>query len=199
VAPAGGQPSAELGTPLTIRGHHLAGDDVSLRFTHPHSDDPFSLADAITENTAEKIVVVLSDPDEPAPDIEKWPGPPGLYTVATLVNADGEQHTTNEAPFTLAPKITAVDASRTGDDVDVSVTFSPAVLKEQRVSLLFGDREVRPERSGDGPHSSLDVRVPNVADGDYLLRLRVDGVDSLLIDRTTTPPTFRASQKVTIP
>jgi len=31
------------------------------------------------------------------------------------------------------------------------------------------------------------------------VRLRVDGMDSLLIDRSVQPPKFKASQKVTIP
>jgi hypothetical protein len=31
------------------------------------------------------------------------------------------------------------------------------------------------------------------------VRLRVDGVDSLLVDRSTDPPTFDASQSVTVP
>lgn len=201
VEPADDQPSAELGTALTIRGYHLTGDDVSLRFRHPHMDAPFSITDAITDNTAEKIVVTLSDPDDPEPGIEVWAGPPGVYTVAALITKDGKQRATNEAPFGLAPKITNVDASRAGDDdVEVSVTFSPAALLKQRVSLLFGDREVHPERSGSGPHDSLeDVSVPDVADGDYFVRLRIDGVDSLLIDRTTPEPTFKESQKVTIP
>jgi hypothetical protein len=38
--------------------------------------------------------------------------------------------------------------------------------------------------------------------GEYLVRLRVDGVDLPIVDRTVTtpptPPTFHASQKVTI-
>jgi hypothetical protein len=41
--------------------------------------------------------------------------------------------------------------------------------------------------------------MTGVEDGDYYLRLRVDGADSLLIDASVKPPVFKASNKVTLP
>jgi hypothetical protein len=34
--------------------------------------------------------------------------------------------------------------------------------------------------------------------GDYWTRLRVDGIDSMLVDRSKTPPVFDPTQKVTV-
>jgi hypothetical protein len=86
----------------------------------------------------------------------------------------------------------------------------PQVRDDQSVVLLFGDREVKP-RSVTTPANptpppptdptaatALDFQVDDVLPGEYWLRLRVDGVDSLLVDRTVTPPVFDPSQKVTI-
>ena len=38
-----------------------------------------------------------------------------------------------------------------------------------------------------------------VAPGPYWLRLRVDGADSLLLDRSGSVPVFDAAQRVTVP
>jgi hypothetical protein len=50
---------------------------------------------------------------------------------------------------------------------------------------------------------SDDLRFPVSADqapspADIYVRLRVDGVDSLVVDYTKTPPAFDAAQKVTL-
>ena len=81
------------------------------------------------------------------------------------------------------------------------------MLQEQRVTLLFGDREVpfafsAPPNPLTDPISvqdlSFDLGVLP-AKKIFSVRLRVDGVDSLLVDRTVTPPKFDPSQQVTIP
>jgi hypothetical protein len=40
---------------------------------------------------------------------------------------------------------------------------------------------------------------PSLATGNQWLRLRIDGVDSLLINRAVTPPEFDSSQQMVIP
>jgi hypothetical protein len=40
--------------------------------------------------------------------------------------------------------------------------------------------------------------VPGAPAGEHWLRLRVDGVDSVLVDRSVTPPVYDDTQKVTI-
>ena len=51
----------------------------------------------------------------------------------------------------------------------------------------------------DDATDTLQFSHDSLADGDYWVRLRVDGVDSVLVDRSTTPPTFVADQTVTVP
>jgi hypothetical protein len=45
---------------------------------------------------------------------------------------------------------------------------------------------------------ALTFIVTGAVPGDFWIRLRVDGVDSQLVNYATTPPTFDATQKVTI-
>jgi hypothetical protein len=108
---------------------------------------------------------------------------------------------TNQLPFSLAPAITSplpLNAARDGNgNARIRLTCTPQVRPDQRASLLLGDREVLA-----APHpnltDTLDFVVTAAAPGEYWLRLRVDGVDSVLVDRSVTPPRFDPTQKVTI-
>jgi hypothetical protein len=63
--------------------------------------------------------------------------------------------------------------------------------------LLLGDREIAAEPH-DAPTDTLTFVVRAAAPGTYPARLRVDGVDSILIDYTASPPAFRQTEQVTI-
>ena len=49
-----------------------------------------------------------------------------------------------------------------------------------------------------GPTAQLSFVVPDAAPGEFLTRLRVDGVESRLINRDVTPPVFDDTRKVTV-
>jgi hypothetical protein len=145
--------------------------------------------------------------------------PAGFYRLSILVMPNGkpdETRTTNEFPLLLAPRITAIGGqalplppqpllslARTnvqGDlgDVTVNLTCDPEVLPDQPVALALGDREILAE-----PHpvqtGALSFIVKRIRAGDYRLRLRVDGMESLLIDRSDKQQAkFDDSQQVTI-
>jgi hypothetical protein len=200
VHPPNQQPSARLGDPpdvpsdvLTLSGHHLEGDSVVVRFTNPRLAAPIQVA-PLAGGTATEITVQL--PDDPA----NWPA--GFYTLAAVVSKAGEpDRTTNELPFALAPRILDITpnpaARDPSGDVTLTLTCSPQVRPEQRAALLLGDREILAQ-----PHpaqtDTLTFLVTNAPTGEHFVRLRVDGVDSLLVDRTVTPPVFDETQKVTI-
>jgi hypothetical protein len=68
--------------------------------------------------------------------------------------------------------------------------------------LLFGDREVPATNITTPPdptaETTLTFDVTDAEAGEYVLRLRVDGVDSIPVDFSTAPPQFDPSQIVTI-
>ncbi len=81
----------------------------------------------------------------------------------------------------------------------------------QQVGFLLGGRELLPlseflpsvtttssDPSPDQKTNSLVFDITGIAAGDYWVRLRVDGVDSLLVNRTVTPPVFYSTQKLTV-
>jgi hypothetical protein len=44
----------------------------------------------------------------------------------------------------------------------------------------------------------LNFEMRNVEAGDYYIRLRIEGADSLLINNTVTPRVFKPAHKITL-
>src|SRR5262249_2098612 len=140
-----------------------------------------------------------------ATDPATWPA--GLYTVAVVVSRGDKLWTSNEMPLSLAPRIVQIDPNPAPRDatqtVTLKVTCSPEVQPEQRAVLLlnptaqshqqnnlaFGGQEIPAE-----PHTTqtntLTFAIRAASPGDFFVRLRVDGTDSLLVDATSTSPGF---------
>jgi len=219
VEPPNQQTSAQLDDVLTLKGHRLdgsnivdevsnitVGSNIGVRFTDTRSRRVLE-ASPLSGNTTSQITVRLLDavdPDAPAgapPDPPERSWSAGFYSVAVLFQRPNEtfRRTTNELPFLLAPTILMPimvnkDAS---DDITFTVECKPEVRPEQRAALLVGDLEILAQ-----PHltqtDTLTFVARSIPPGDYFVRLRVDGVDSLLVNRAVTPPEFDANQKVTI-
>jgi hypothetical protein len=145
-------------------------------------------------------------PDPTAPTT--WPV--GFYSVSlSFTNDDGFAATSNELPLALAPTISNIQLQ--GDHTGATVTLdcNPGVLPGQRVALLIGDREVPfvfpppPVVPPQAPQAitGLSFDVGAIDAGTYSVRLRVDGVDTLLVtqDAQTGLPTFDKNQQVVIP
>lgn len=208
--PPNQQISAVLDDVLLLEGHHLDGSDITVRFTNPRLHKVLE-GEPLPGNTAKAISVKLGDAIDP----DALPGPPdpvknwapGIYTAAVILQRPGETilRATNEISFSLAPTILFPIGVTKGlkNKVTFAVTCKPEVKPEQNISLLVGDREI-PAQPHPSPTGSFtfETTLPSemLKPGmKHLVRLRVDGVDSILIDRTKTPPQFDPSQEVTIP
>ena len=79
----------------------------------------------------------------------------------------------------------------------LTLGISPEIRNVQRAALLLGDREVlandHPVQTG-----TLTFVVEDAPIGSRHIRLRIDGVDSLLVDRSLTPPAYDNAMEVTI-
>lgn len=187
------QPSARLGDNLVVSGHHLAGDSLLARFSHPQLTTALEVGPLPGVTTTGPTEITIQLPNQPG----QWPA--GFYTLSLVVRRAGQpDRTTNELSFSLAPRITNKTVNPIQGGVRITITCSPEVRPEQRAVLLLGDREIpaqpHPNRTG-----SLEFRLTPAPPGNYFIRLRVDGVDSLLVNRAVTPPVFDETQKVTIP
>jgi hypothetical protein len=189
VTPPNQQPSARLGDTLALTGFVLDGTNIGILFGNALWSAPIEIP-AEPGGTFTQLTVKI--PNQPA----TWPA--GLYTIAVLVQRPGEtsRRTTNSLSFSLAPSITFTPKTAPAGNVPFALTCSPEVWPEQHVSLLVSDQDILTPPIP-APTANLSFTA-SLAKGEYFVRLRVDGVDSLLVNRSVTPPVFDQTQKVTI-
>jgi hypothetical protein len=185
VQPPGGQPAARLGDVVEVRGHHLDGASRQVLLTSARLQ--------VRETVGASSVggqggLSFTLPGDPAVL------PVGVYRLSVLVQRAGEPQprVTNELPLVVAPEIPGtLPLTHTPAAMDAGITLPcrPYVRPGQRASLILGDREAVADPFT-STASSLTFRFSGLAAGKYLARLRVDGIDSLVIDRSVVPPKF---------
>jgi Pvc16 N-terminal domain len=178
-------PSARLGTVLTLNGQNLGGDSVVVRLVNEHlqSNVP-DLPVTLIPNRPGAMKVSI--PNATA-DASKWVA--GIYSVSVVITNGGVARSTNSLPLPFAPQISAIAVgARDGDgNVVVTVTPAPAVSLDQAALLSLPDSDIAasPRALDTDP---LQFTVVNPAAGQAVVRLRVDGVDSLQFQGQGTPP-----------
>lgn len=188
------QTSAMLGDTLILNGHHLDGDTVTVRFNHPFLANPIDVPTLAGGNDAQVSVQIPNDPAD-------WLV--GFYRIEVIIIKAGEQdRATNVLPLPVAPQILGIappnPVVRDGSGAaTLTLTSNPQVRPEQRAALLLGEREVLAE---DHPlqTDTLVFIIEEAPVDNFHIRLRVDGIDSLLVDRSVTPPTFDSAMEVII-
>ncbi|MBE9180872.1 DUF4255 domain-containing protein [Oculatella sp. LEGE 06141] len=192
------QRSGELGDRLILSGYHLEGDSISVQFTHVRQTESVVLSPDADSTATETRVTLLDAPDDPDAGT-KWTA--GLYTVTVVVTTGEDTRTTNELPFALSPKITnprPIEIARDGSgNANVTLTCIPQVKPEQRAVLILGDRQILADTHLVAT-DTLTFRAMAIEPGDYWMRLRIDGAESILINRMASPPVFDDTQQVRI-
>lgn len=188
------QLSAQLGDTVAIYGENLNNPQLGMRLRHQRFEDIIELP-MESGGTAMELQVQLTQ-------TLRWRA--GVYSLFGLVQRANYTWTTNELPFTLSPQVLSVtpQTAPTGRVVILTLTCIPQIHHEQQVMLVFGDRTV-PVHNISSPTdpsqpSTLTFKVRATRQGLYVLRVRVDGVDSIPIDFTSTPLQFAANQTVQI-
>jgi hypothetical protein len=193
------QPAALLGDPVLIAGHDFAGDTGdknAVTVTVRLSNARWQLVREIPVPPADRdqASVRVQIPNEPAEL------PAGLYALSVSVMPAGkpaEARSSNDAPLLIAPRITtALPATFAAGAVPL--TASPEIRPGQQVSLILGSNQLPAQPIAvQGAAVAFDASA--MASGVYWARLRVDGVDSLLVDRSDPKsPRFDPSQQITI-
>jgi hypothetical protein len=94
----------------------------------------------------------------------------------------------------IAPQATSLTSppqvfTGVGGTAVVTISCTPQVQPRQRASLILGTREFIADPHPN-PTDSLAFTIANAPVGTHHVRLRVDGVDSHLVDRSASPPVF---------
>lgn len=178
-----------VGNNLILVGNNLNSENpVEVHLKHPLTAPIVLTPIAATD---QQIMVNISSDEE-------WRS--GFYTVTVKVVQSGRDRVTNALTFPLVPEVTDI-VYPDGDD-RLTLTCNLSVEEEeQQVALLLGDREIPPYQVPEAlaeAKTQLTFDVSNVTAGEYVVRLRIDGVDSVPIDFTKQPPEFKEEQKVKI-
>jgi hypothetical protein len=193
-----GKDAAELGDPLILHGHHLDGTNVRVFLGHrllatPH-ERPATVLDA------QRIKVDLPGVAETA----QWPAGVWSAHVALTPSGEPQERSTNTVAVLIRPTVTLPPVSlvRSGSGtVTAEIGVVPRVWPEQSATLaLDGAVATAPNRTAATDTLTFVFdQTPSMATGPAWVRLRVDGVESWLIDQSKTPPEFIGSQQVIVP
>lgn len=182
------QISAHLGDAIELTGHHIDGTAHRLLLTQPR----LGLELAITgPSTVTPTTVTFTLPNQPG----TFPAGTYLMSLEVVRPGDTEPRTSNLVTLTIAPQITTLTDPPTIVNLDgngtavVIIGCTPEVRPPQRASLILGSLEALAN-----PHltqvNTLTFTIRNAPVGQHRARLRVDGADSQIIDRTASPPVF---------
>jgi len=199
LAPPHGQPGVRLGMAegsgdvLTASGFNLTAAPLSVQVTSPLLPAPVTLTpEPGSSDTGFRVVL-------PGP-ASRWHA--GTLTLAAVFEPTGRpRHVTVGLPLLLVPRLLSIHHEPSAvvrDRGRLRVICTPPVWPQQRATLLLGEEELPAD-----PHptlaETLTFPLPAPRSGTFPVRLRVDGVDSLLVDYTASPLAFDPSQRVTLP
>jgi hypothetical protein len=196
----GPRSTVELGDTLALSGALLGGDTVVAEFTHRLFAKALELPRA-AGSTAERAVFAI--PDAAAgTTASDWP--PGAYTVALRIETAGKApRRTNALVFNFAPRVKPAPtvAAGAGGALDLTLQFAPQIWPGQHVDVFVGADAFQPAKI-EAKVAMLKLSIKGVTPSDVPVpvRLRVDGVDSIVVrDKTLQPPQFDPQQSITLP
>jgi len=172
-SPPNGQPGARPGDVVTLTGQNLSGV-AQVQVSGGALSGPQLLPASVTPGGAATFQLPADSPL-----------PAGSVAVTALADiGDGGTLASNAVPLALVPVITngkPLTGKLAGGSVTIELTCSPAVVALQTVALVVGNQVVAgaPGAAGSTPRASLSFTLLGFTAGSYVLRLRVDGQDSI--------------------
>lgn len=198
--PASGFRAVRLGEDLLIEGENLEGGTAQAFLRHPALKDPKPWPATIVSGVEATIAIPAA---VPASGVSKnWPS--GVWTVALEITRPNQpKWTTNEVPFALAPSITISPASINTPNAPFTLTINatPMLRDGQTALVLFDDQQTPPKTATTAPGDDSPTVIKADVQGDvgkHLVRLRVDGIDSIPIIKTNDQLDFDPTQSVEV-
>jgi len=188
--PPNGQPAANLGDTITVRGANLAGAaSVLLINSRQATQQTISSLASVQDSSFQ---FTIPNPNLPPPQPNPTDLPAGIYVLSAQIAAGPDTLQTNSIPLAIAPQIGSswAPGTLTSGKVTVMLPCTPYLRPGQQVSLLIGSQEAAAD-TFKTPTNSPSFTFPALQPTPTVpVRLRVDGVDSPIIDFTKTPPVF---------
>jgi Pvc16 N-terminal domain len=198
-------PAMRLGDDLLISGTNLNAQGTMVAVLENVQAGLVQQLNPAPSPTSGAMTVHLPAIAEDANSMNLWAS--GTYIVRVqVIRPNLPPWTTNGVPVALAPLITVTPTSAMAGDINLTVTCTPRLLPSQqsRTNLIFGAQPVIPKSittpADTKQPTTLLFTIPAVVAGNYLVRLRVDGIDSMPITITGSPAKlgFDPQQKVKV-
>ena len=141
------------------------------------------------ERSGTELAVVL--PDATAA-VDTWVA--GVHDVSLVSQLPGlPLLVSNVRSVGIGPTVTVSPTNAPAGDVDLTVTCSPRIKEGQEVAVVVGAGSPHAAASVVTPADATEpsvvtVTIPDVSAGTYVVRLRVDGVDSDPVRYVGSPP-----------
>lgn len=197
-------PALRLGDIAAVTGHHLDQGEARLRFTDAETGQVLELAPTAAPTAARLEVALPQGPPLPAGSPLAGSGADpgawriGAYLVDVALRGEGRERVTNRLPVTLAPRAAPAAMSEAGG-TRIRVGCQPRLRRGQTVAIMAGHAE-QPLPAPGTDTDEVSALFPDLPPGATLpVRLRVAGIDSLLVDSSAWPPRFDPSQLVVVP
>jgi hypothetical protein len=197
--PANDQVAAMLGELVRLDGVHLNGTGVAVDFGHALLSTPNTVVIGVNDDPK------LLDVSLPSGSVAEKAWPAGVWTVTVRLTRPGEtvERTTNAVAMLLAPSPVLSPAPTVVRDpasgrVRVTVKVRPEVRPTQTAQLSIGGDTATADPHPT-PTGTLTFHFGVIPDGARPVRVAVDGVESRLVDRSTVPPRYDPTQKITVP
>jgi|SRR5208282_3280004 len=190
IDPPGGQPAACLGDTVTVQGTNLAGA-ASILLINSRQAVQQTISSLLNVGNA-SFQFTVPNPSLPAPQPHPSDLPAGIYLLSTQIASGPDLIATNALPLAIAPKIGSSWSPGTlaAGNTTVTIPCAPYIRPGQDAYLLIGGQEA-PVNTLTAPSNSPSFTFPALQPTPAVpVRLRVDGVDSPIIDMTSTPPAF---------
>jgi len=190
----------QLDDVVKVSGHHLAGTTRAMVLRNDRFDVEQEIAVA---DSADEVTVDFNVPNLPA-DL-----PVGVYQLELRVLRAGEAkpRTSNPLPVALAPAITSFPpiamtrgtVNGVANVLSLRIGCKPEMRVGQKVALLMDTREA-PAQPFIANTATLDFQFADAppVGGTPLLRLKVDGIESIVVNRGARPPAF-FNHRITLP
>jgi Pvc16 N-terminal domain len=177
VTPPAGKSAASPGDPVTVSGTGLSNaTGVFLSNAYLGIQYGPIVPSSVTNTSVQFVLPTIPTIGSPPPT----PLPSGVYLLSVQVQAPGTltPASSNSLPLAIAPQITStLPASVSGKSFSLTPTCTPILQPKQTVSLILGGEET-PVVPFQSATNTPTFNFSNVAPGTYLVRLRVDGIDS---------------------
>lgn len=187
IVPPPGASTATLGDTLTVEGSNL-GAVTGVRLVNGRLGVNQVIAPVANVQPG-SFQFTIPNPPLPPPQPNPTDLPAGVYVLSAQVPSGTDVLSTNGLALAIAPKIGAAWAPATigaGSNVSVTVPCAPYVRTSQQASLIIGGQQ-GPADSFSTPTNSPSFTFATLeatGGNSVPVRLRVDGIDSPIIDVT---------------